>query len=58
MTATEIKRTLLTAHEQYGFFPREVVKSILKEEQRPDVRSIDVICCMLELVYTGKNKET
>ena len=57
MTATEIKRTLLAAHDQYGFFPREVVESILKEEQRPDVRSLDVICCMLELVYTGKNKE-
>lgn len=54
MTTTEIKRTLLAAHDRYGFFPAEVVESIIKEEQRWDVRGLDVICCMLELVYMSK----
>ena len=57
MTATEIKRTLLAEHDRHGVFPAEVVKSIIKEEQQPGVSALDVICCMLELVYTGKNKE-
>lgn len=57
MTTTEIKRTLLAAREQYGFFPREVVKSIIEGERNHSVWTLDVICCMLELVYTGKNKE-
>ena len=57
MTATEIKRTLLAEHNRCGFFPAEVVKSIIKEAQQPDVRALDVICCMLEVVYIGKNKE-
>lgn len=57
MTVTEIKRTLLAAREQYGFFPRETVKSVIEKERRRDVWTIDIICCMLELVYTGKNKE-
>lgn len=57
MTVTEIKRTLLDAHDRYGFFPREVVESILKEKRPSDGLVIDVICCMLELVYEGKKKE-
>lgn len=57
MTVTEIKRTLLAEHDRHGFFPSEVVKQIIKEEQKPDVRTLDVICCMLELVYMSKNKE-
>lgn len=57
MTATEIKRTLLAEHDRHGFFPAEVVKSIIKEAQQPDVRALDVICCMLEVVYMSKNKE-
>lgn len=57
MTTTEIKRTLLAEHDLHGVFPAEVVKSIIKEEQQPGVRALDVICCMLELVYVDKNKE-
>ena len=58
MTVTEIKRTLLAEHDRNGFFPAAVVESIIKEEQSWDVRGLDVICCMLELVYMGKkNKE-
>lgn len=57
MTVTEIKRTLLAEHDKHGFFPVEVVRSIIKEEHRNDVRTSDVVCCMLELVYMNKNKE-
>lgn len=57
MTVTEIKRTLLDAHDRHGFFPREVVESILKEKRPLDVRVSDVVCCMLELVYEERKKE-
>ena len=57
MTTTEIKRTLLAEHDRQGFFPAEVVQSIMKEARQPGVSMIEVICCMLELVYTDKNRE-
>lgn len=57
MTVTEMKRALLAEHARHGFFPPEVVKSIIKEGLQLDARSIDVICCMLELVYSDKDKE-
>lgn len=57
MTVAEIKRTLLTEHDRNGFFPEDVVKGIVKAERRYNVSELDVVCCMLELVYMGKNKE-
>ena len=58
MTVTEIKRTLLEAHDSYGFFPPEVVKSIIKDERRYSTPVTEIICCMLELVYmSNKSKE-
>lgn len=56
MTVTEIKQTLLDAHDKYGFFPQEVVKSIMRGETNGAIRGVDVVCCMLELVYTNKNE--
>lgn len=57
MTVTEIKRTLLEAHDRHGFFPAEVVKSIIKDERRYSTPVIEIICCMLELVYVNNKNE-
>ena len=57
MTVTEIKRRLLADHAQYGFFRKATVSSIIRSAQRQGDDASDVVCCMLELVYTSKNKE-
>ena len=57
MTVPEIKRTLLEAHDHHGFFPAEVVKSILKDERQHMTPVLEIVCCMLELVYMSNNNK-
>lgn len=53
----EIKRALEKAHDLHGYFPPDFILGIIRTNRSQYVPQVDVVCCMLELLYNKKEED-